>query len=114
MLKNDEIRLLHMLDAAREAVSLSADKTLDDLKHDRVLTLALLKLIEIMGEASVKISDEFKAGHETIPWRAVTAMRNHLIHVYFNVDLNIVWGAVKDEMPRLITSLEKIIKNPEK
>lgn len=101
MLKNDEIRLQHMLDAARETVSLSVDKTLDDLKHDRVLSLALLKLIEIIGEASVRVSDEFKAKHENVPWRAMTAMRNHLIHVYFNVDLNIVWGAVKEEMPKV-------------
>lgn len=112
MLKNDGIRLQHMLDAAREAVALSADKTLDDLKHDRVLSLALLKLIEIIGEASVKVSDEFKTGHETVPWRAMTSMRNHLIHVYFDVDLNIVWGAVKEEMPRLIASIEEIVGNP--
>jgi uncharacterized protein with HEPN domain len=77
-----------MLDAAREAVAFSAGRGPDDFRRDRVLTLALVKCIEIIGEAASKISLTTRDSHPEIPWVDIVGMRNRLIHVYFAVDFD--------------------------
>ncbi len=110
MLKNDENRLKHMLDAAQEAVGFAAGRTRSDLDTDRALVLALVKEIEIIGEAASKVSDQTKNKHPEIPWHDITGMRNRLVHAYFDVDLDIVWNTVVEELPRLIEELENTFK----
>ena len=68
---NDMIRLRHMLDHAEEAVALVAGKDKTELKHDRVLELALIRLVEIIGEASAKVSSDTQAKYPSIPWQQV-------------------------------------------
>src|SRR6266536_1651842 len=82
MLSEDSIRLNHMRDATREALSFVAGKTRDDLDIDRQLVLALVKSIEIVGEAAAKTSRGFKATSTYIPWRDIIAMRIRLTHTY--------------------------------
>jgi uncharacterized protein with HEPN domain len=98
-----------MLDAAREAVSFAAGKTKDDLFRDRMLVLSLTKEIEIIGEAANRVSKEIRAKCTAILWEDVIEMRHHLVHVYFDVDLNILWDTVTKDLPPLIAELEKII-----
>jgi len=74
-----------------------------------MLPLSIVKSIEIIGEAASTISKEFRERHEEIPWASIIAMRNRLIHVYFDMDLVRVWDTIKDDLPPLITSLEKIV-----
>jgi len=100
----------HMLDAAREAVSFIVGKNRQDLDANRMLTLSLVKDVEILGEAASKVSEEGKRVCPDIPWRDIIAMRNRLIHGYFDVDLNIVWHTVIDELPPIIQQLEKSLK----
>jgi len=109
MLKDDPVRLRHMLDAAREAASFVVGKTKDDLFRDRMLVLSLTKEIEIIGEAANKVSKEIRAKYVGISWEDVIDMRHHLVHVYFDVDLNILWDTVTKDLPPLIAELEKII-----
>jgi uncharacterized protein with HEPN domain len=109
MRTSDVIRLRHMLEAAREAVSFAAGKTPDDLQHDRLLTLALLKSVEIVGEAASKVEAATRAGCPEIPWDDIVGMRNRLVHVYFDVDLERICDTIATDLPPLIASIEKIL-----
>lgn len=82
---SDLMRLRHMLDAAREALAFVAGRKREDLLHDRVLTLALLRSIEIIGEAASKISPEMRAAHPDVPWGDIIGMRNRLIQKVFPI-----------------------------
>ena len=110
MLRNDEIRIRHMLDAAREAIDFSTDKSREDLDADRKLVLSLIKDIEIIGEAARGVSQEFRRADTTIPWQDIIAMRNRLIHAYFDVDLDRVWDTIVFDLPPLIEALEDLIR----
>jgi len=83
MLKNDRIRLRHILDAGREAVAFSRNRSRDDLDKDRMLNLSLVRLLEIIGEAARGISPAFRAAHPEIVWEKMAGMRDRLIHGYF-------------------------------
>jgi uncharacterized protein with HEPN domain len=109
MLKADLIRLRHMLDAAKEAISFAKNKNRNDLYTDRMLALSIIKSIEIIGEAASTATKQFRNKHKEIPWANIVAMRNRLIHVYFDIDLDRVWDTVIDDLPPLITALEKAI-----
>lgn len=109
MLKDDLIRLQHMLNAAREAVELSAGNSRDNIKSERMLNLSLVRLIEIVGEAANQVSSEGQAQYPNIPWRPIIGMRHRLIHGYDNVDFDILYQTVTQDLPPLIANLEKII-----
>ena len=94
-----------MRDASAEALSFIKGKTRDGLDSDRQLTLALIKSIEIIGEAATRISDEMKSAESGIPWADIVGMRNRLIHAYFDIDLDILWETVENELPALQQSL---------
>lgn len=106
MNESDVIRLRHMLDAAREALSFVAGRSSEDLGRDRMLVLALVKEIEIIGEAASRISDESRKALPGIPWPKIIAMRNRLIHAYADVDLSIVWDTLTGALPELARELE--------
>jgi uncharacterized protein with HEPN domain len=109
MRKDDLARLRHMLDASREATSFVQGKSRVDLDRQRMLVLSLVKCIEIVGEAAGRISEETRGAFPRLPWREITAMRNRLIHGYFDVDLDIVWKSVTHELPRLAKEIEEIL-----
>lgn len=109
MLKADLIRLRHMLDAAKEAITFSKNKNRSDLYANRMLTLSIVKSIEIIGEAASTVTKQFREKHKEIPWANIVAMRNRLIHVYFDIDLDRVWDTVTDDLPPLIATLENAI-----
>ncbi len=104
----DQVRLRHMLEAARDAVSFVDNKTRADLDTDRMRLLALVRSIEIIGEAASRLSKEFQQAHPHIPWAVIVAMRNRLIHAYFDIDLDIVWNTVAHDLPPLIAALEAL------
>ncbi len=101
--------VVRLRDAAREAVSFGATRTVADLEHDCVLTLALVKCIEIIGEAASKVSEDTRVAHPQIPWADIIGMRNRLIHAYFDVDVNRVLDTVVNDIPPLIAVLERAI-----
>jgi uncharacterized protein with HEPN domain len=80
------------------------------LDKDRKLVLSLVRLVEVIGEAAGQVTKEFQAAHPEIPWPAIVGMRNRLIHAYFDIDLDRVWDTIKDDLPPLVASLEKIIR----
>ena len=105
----DEMRMRHMLDHAREAVAALKDRPRADLDDDRLLELALLKLVEIIGEAASRVGDAKRTECPGIPWPQVIGMRNKLVHGYDVVDLAVLWDTVKDDLPPLIAELEKAL-----
>ena len=109
MQPHDDTRLRHMLDSAKEAVEFAAGKSRKDLDDDRKLSLAIIKSIEIIGEAASKVSEARKVENDNIPWRDIIGMRNRLSHGYFDVNLDIVWETVQTDLPNIIKVLSEII-----
>ena len=112
MEKSDFIRLKHMLEAAHICMHFSVGKARIDFEKDQMLSFAVIRALEVFGEAASRISNEFQKTNPHIPWRARVSMRNRLIHVYFDIDYDIVWKAVSKEIPKIILS-EFILKNAE-
>lgn len=111
MRKNDLIRLRHMLDSAEEAISFAQGHRREDMKHDRMLVLSVVKAIEIIGEAASQIAIETRDQIPDIPWPSIVGMRNRLVHAYFDIDLNAVWDTLIDDLPPLIAALERILRS---
>ena len=109
MRDDDRIRIRHMLDAAREAMAFAAGRDRSDLDTDRMLLLSLVKCVEILGEAASRVSGEAQAASPHIPWQDIVAMRNRLIHGYFDIDPDIVWSTATGELPDLLPLLEALI-----
>ena len=108
MTRDDKVRIHHMLDSAREAVDFTHGLDRKDIDSDRKLNLSLVRLLEIIGEAARGVSDDFRETNKDIPWEKMAGMRDRLIHGYFDVNLDIVWETVKDDLPSLIEKLENI------
>jgi uncharacterized protein with HEPN domain len=108
MKRDDTTRIRHVLDACREIIAFTTGRGKDNIQQDRVLTLALVKEIEIIGEAASKISAEKKGELTEIPWRAIIGMRNHLIHAYDEIDMDILWDTITNDIPQLISKLGKL------
>jgi len=106
---DDQVRLRHILDAARQAVKFSQGRSRNDLEVDAQLSLALVRLLEIIGEAAKHISPEFCAKYPDIPWKKMCGTRDRLIHGYFDVNHDAVWETVTRDLPPLIASLEPLV-----
>lgn len=109
MKANDEIRLRHMLDASREAMAFSQNKTRADLNTDRMLVLALVKAVEVIGEAASHITEPTRNELSGISWANIVGMRNRLVHAYFDINLDILWETVHDDLPVLNAQLEPLL-----
>ncbi|MBO1049446.1 MAG: DUF86 domain-containing protein [Dolichospermum sp.] len=110
---DDLTRLKHIRDSAKEALSFVKSRTREDLDDERMLSLALVRLVEIMGEAANHISEPCQSKYLKIPWRQIIGMRNRMIHAYFDVDLDIVWQVITKDLPSLLIEVEKAIKDLE-
>ena len=109
MTSEDRIRIRHMLDAIKETLAFTSDKSREDLSDNRMLTLAIIKELEIIGEAASKLATEFKAAQPHIPWTDIVGMRNRLTHGYFDIDLDRVWDTVQEDLKPLCAELEKLV-----
>ena len=106
---DDPTRLRHMLDRAAEAVAMTRDRTRQDLDTDRQLSLALTRLLEIVGEAATRVSPGTRRRYSQIPWDEVIGLRNRLVHAYDKVDFDILWDIIQYDLPPLITHLHRIL-----
>lgn len=101
--------LRHMPYHATEASGFARGRTRADLDANRLLNLALTRLLEIVGEAAGRVPEGMRARYPEIPWPQIIGLRNRLIHGYDSVDLDILWQIVTGDLPPLITSLESIV-----
>jgi uncharacterized protein with HEPN domain len=95
-----------MLDAALEAQGFAADRARNDLDRDRQLVLALVKCIEIVGEAASQTTPATRSLLPNIPWPSIVAMRHRLVHAYFDIDHDRVWDTIVTELPPLVAALQ--------
>jgi uncharacterized protein with HEPN domain len=101
--------LRHMLNEANFLLMHGASTVLDDFLQDDVLQRAFVRSIEIIGEAAGKLPEDLKQKHGGIDWRALSAMRNRLIHGYFGVDYEIVWDVITRKIPELRDELSMML-----
>ena len=109
MPKDELVYVGHMLDTAHEALLLVRGKTRQDYDSDTALRLALTHLIQVIGEAARRVSSQFRERHPEVPWDAIAGMRSKIVHDYMNVDEDIVWDSVTQELQPLIEDLKKIL-----
>lgn len=109
MRNDDRVRVLHMIDAADAVGQFMTGRQRADLDTDRMLLFAVVRAVEVIGEAASKVSEETQAKAPGIPWGGIVSMRNRLIHGYFDIDTEIVWKTVTDELPVLLPELRALV-----
>lgn len=109
-MKDNTVFLKHILDAINLIEGYLKDKSYEEFKNNRMLQDAVIREIEIIGEAAKNLSKEFRNKHSDIPWRQIAGMRDKLIHGYFGVDLDAVWDTATRDIPSLKRELQEIIK----
>ena len=108
-MRHDDAYLLDMLLSARDAAEFAAGLTFPQFEQSQLHQNAILKAIEIIGEAAARISEETKQAHPGIPWPEIIGMRNRLVHAYFEVDLKRVWKTAQQDIPRLVDIIEPLV-----
>lgn len=108
---DDASRMRDMIDFACKALRFGQGKSRDDLDRDEVLCLALVRVIEMIGEAASRVTQDTRGRHAEIPWAQIVGMRNRLIHGYDQVDLDLLWQTIQQDLQPLIDQLEKIVSS---
>jgi uncharacterized protein with HEPN domain len=111
MRPEDRTRILHMIEAAETVEEFVSGRVRADLDSDRILLFALIRAIEVLGEAAAKVSPETRTVTQGIPWPRIISMRNRLIHAYFDVDRSILWKTATEEIPALLPVLREMIRD---
>jgi len=109
MIKDDLLYIDHILDCIRKIDEFSSGLSLKEFRKNELVQDEIIRNIEIIGEASKKISLDTKKTYPDIPWKEIAGMRDKLIHDYLGVDVNVVWKTVKEDMPvlkRLIGAID--------
>ena len=109
MQRDEAAYLFDMLIAAQEAEEFASGLTFQKFTQSRLHQKAILKSIEIVGEAATHITEETRLAHPEVPWKKIVGMRNRLVHGYFQVDLERVWNTVQLDIPSLIHILEPFV-----
>ena len=109
MNEQDEVRLRHMLDESRRVQRFIHDHSREDMDSDDLFAYAIVRAVEIIGEAASRISPEFRAQTPEIPWRNIIGMRNVIVHAYADVSYDIVWQVAAGNLPELILTLESLL-----
>ena len=106
---DDQVSLRHMLDHAREAMEMARGRRREDLDTNRTLNLSLVRLLEIVGEAAARVEEATRRRYFSIQWSRIVGLRNRLIHGYDEVDFDVLWKIVTEDVPALVTELERIV-----
>jgi uncharacterized protein with HEPN domain len=107
--KEERVYLLHIRDAVERALSYTAQGKLAFFADPRTQD-AVIRNLEVVGEAVKNLSEGLKARDSTVPWKRTAGMRDRVIHEYFEVNLQLVWDAVEQELPRLKREIEAILQ----
>lgn len=109
MSRSETEYLRHILDEALYLAETSEGLSEERFQNDETLKRAFVRSLEIIGEATKNLSDDLRARHPDVEWRAMAGMRDRLIHGYFGVDYEIVWDVVERKIPELIRAVEAIL-----
>jgi uncharacterized protein with HEPN domain len=108
---DDRVRLRHMADALAAAMRFIKGRQRTDLDTDEMLLFALVRAIEIVGEAAGRVTAETRGNMPELPWAAIVGMRNRLVHAYFDINRDILWTTVTDAVPDLAERLQAALGN---
>ncbi len=106
----DRVRVHHMIEAAAEIERFLSGRERSDLDADRMLLFAVVRAIEIIGEAASQLSDATRAKAPEIPWPSMVGMRNRIVHAYWDIDTGVVWKAAAEEVPALLPALRRLLE----
>src|SRR5512138_194075 len=108
-MRRDDAYLLDILIAARKALKFVEGIDRNNFEDNELVQNAVMRPLEIIGEASAKISKEFRKTHPDIPWREMVGLRNRLIHEYFRINFGAVWDTINKDLPALIEIIEPLV-----
>ena len=108
-MSRDDTYLVDILESAKIAIKHVAGKSWEDFQYDMQCQDAVLRGIEIIGEAARHVSPETQKKYSQIPWRELAVLRNLVIHQYDAVDINQVWDTTQNKLPPLVNQLSKIV-----
>jgi uncharacterized protein with HEPN domain len=109
MKKDDTVYLHHILDAIGLISEYTKGMSENEFLANSMVHDAVVRQIEIIGEAAKNVSEEFQGKHPKLPWTKMIGIRNKIIHEYFNVNYSIVWDTIQDDLPILQKSIKKIL-----
>jgi uncharacterized protein with HEPN domain len=107
---DDPTRLRHMMEYAQKLLEFSSGKTQSAIASDEILSLAIVRLAEIIGEAAANVSEEKQQQYPQIQWRKIIGMRNRIVHAYFDIDMEVVWQTITQDIPALVSQLDEVFK----
>jgi uncharacterized protein with HEPN domain len=107
-MKENQVYIEHILQAVEKILEYSKDMSKNDFSNNEMVQDAVIRNIEIIGEATKKISDYFKASYPSIPWKLMAGMRDKLIHDYMGVDTEVIWKTMEKDIPLLKSLLLNI------
>jgi uncharacterized protein with HEPN domain len=109
-LKDDRVLVTHILKEIKFLESITAGRKYEDLLSDEYYSHAVIRAIEVIGEASKNLSPRLRAQHPEIAWREIAGMRDKVIHRYFEINWQIVWSVLTDDLPVLETEFSALLK----
>jgi len=109
----DKTYLLDILIAARRIIEYTGSLSREQFEANNEKQDAVIRMIQVIGEASRMLSPEFRQSHQEIPWREIIGMRHRLVHEYFDIDLDEVWRVIEQDIPLLIPQLERLVPSDE-
>jgi len=108
----DDAYLLDVLTAARKVLLYSEGLSWERFRDEGIMQDAIIRNLQIIGEAAQRISKDVKDGHPELPWAPMAGMRNRLVHEYFRIDLERVWQTIQEDIPALVKLIEPLIPPP--
>jgi uncharacterized protein with HEPN domain len=110
MQPEDQALLTDVLESSREAVLYVGERSGPELEEERLRLLAVIRLLEVIGEAANRVSPQFRQTHPELPWQQMIATRNRLIHGYRDVDSAVVASIARSNLPAVIAALEAVLE----
>ena len=112
MNERDELRLRHIVDAAQRIAGYLRGADQAAFLGNPMMQDAVIRNLEIIGEACVNLSAELTQGHAAVPWQKASGIRNRLVHGYFDVDLRIVWQTAVESLPGFAKQVKALLEGP--
>ncbi len=105
----DPLHLKDIMNSINKIERYIKDLSFEDFYNDDMIIDATIRNLEVIGEASSNLSEEFKNKNSNIPWKSIVGMRNKAIHEYFDLDIEVLWETLKEDIPTLKKDIEKIL-----
>jgi uncharacterized protein with HEPN domain len=109
MTRNDAVFLRHMLDAIDRVVEATSRTTLEQFQRDWIVQDAIIRELQVLGEAAGRVAKELADRNPEIPWKEITGLRHKLVHDYFVVDLEVVWATATVDVPTVRSSVQTLL-----